>query len=1184
MKKCMELIQTNRNFQKSVNLQLDLGNYERIGSYIPTRSSVAILDRYFAPLTGKKAENATILIGPYGKGKSHLLLVLLALLQGISEENECLLEKIENSVGKNSARNIRLVVEQGKKYLPVLVNPVAGQDLNQTFILALREALLRVGLGNIAPESYYSEALHMIANWQKEYPETYTRFESLLKENGTTVLRFRKQLEHQEKQQLDAFMEYYPALTAGSVFAPMLQMGALKVYQQVSRALTEEYGYSGIYIVFDEFSKYIEGHGEDGFANDMRTLQDMCELANNSGTALFLTLVAHKSIHEYAKGIPLSAKNAFRGVEGRLTEIAFVVSAQNHYELIADAIEKCEPEFSKEYEKLKKQEAYQNLIKESWQLPCFQKLFLQEEFEEMIAKGCFPMVPLFNYVLLHISEQVAQNERTVFTFLAGDGQGSLGWLLQKGQDSLIGIDKIYDYFKGLFRETADLPYIHSEWMKAEEALERVENDTEKSVIKALAVIRMIHREDELPAKDEMIQLALAIPKDKCKEAIEHLKEQNIILYRSSIGIYAFANRVGVDVEKAVAKKALEYENKEILCDTLKDALEMEYEIPRQYNQKYAITRFFQYMYLTTETFYKLGNANYLFEESFSDGKILVLVDGKMSSEGLQEKLQMHLDELGDARMLLLVTEKQLLLDELAKKYQAVKALRQNEQFIDGNKLLLQELTLYEEDIVFEINAQFEEAYLPENHNAWILQAGKQAIKGNSSAEFRKILSDIFEEYYSFSPRVNHELLNIQTVGSQYLKARNAVIKRVLDEEDCSSYESGTSPEAMVYRASFVHTKEDAGCIRVLAEIDRFFQSCAGKRVSFELLYRRLQGKDYGVRKGVIPLFLAKKLAEMEATAVIYVGNREMEVNYETLNKVNDCPERYELYLEQETAEKEAYLQALEKLFCVERSYVVSKQGRVSALIVCMQNWYRSLPQYAMVTNDFAEDVVEKAKTLRNSLKRAEINPRELIFDRLPMEFGNGSYKDAAEQIAMCKKLLDNKLDALIQGLARDIKQIFHAQESASLKACLVEWYQEQSGLAKDYIVSAVENNLMKYLENLRTNDESEIVAKFSKIVLDIYVEDWRDDTIVLFDAELSKVKEQIEHIKDKSANKEKQSRIILKDAKGNEIEKYYEANTEDSTSMYLKNVMSEALEEFGDTLEKNQKVAVLVEMLEELLQ
>ena len=83
MNHLMKLIQINHSFQKSVNLQLDLDNYERIGSYIPTRSSIAILKRYWNIVSGKSGESASVLIGPYGKGKSHLLLVLLALLHGL---------------------------------------------------------------------------------------------------------------------------------------------------------------------------------------------------------------------------------------------------------------------------------------------------------------------------------------------------------------------------------------------------------------------------------------------------------------------------------------------------------------------------------------------------------------------------------------------------------------------------------------------------------------------------------------------------------------------------------------------------------------------------------------------------------------------------------------------------------------------------------------------------------------------------------------------------------------------------------------------------------------------------------------------------------------------------------------------------------------------------------------------
>ena len=53
---------------------------------------------------------------------------------------------------------------------------------------------------------------------------------------------------------------------------------------------------------------------------------------------------------------------------------------------------------------------------------------------------------------------------------------------------------------------------------------------------------------------------------------------------------------------------------------------------------------------------------------------------------------------------------------------------------------------------------------------------------------------------------------------------------------------------------------------------------------------------------------------------------------------------------------------------------------------------------------------------------------------------------------------------------------------------------------------------------------------------------------------------------------------------GNAIEKYYNADISDTTSLYLKNMLEEALEDFGNTLETNQKVAVLVQTLEGLLQ
>ncbi len=89
------------------------------------------------------------------------------------------------------------------------------------------------------------------------------------------------ELKEMKEEALNIFKEIHPKLTAGSEFMPMTVNNAMTLYGEINRAL-ESYGYGGIYIIFDEFSKYIEGHEKDTFAYDMKILQDICELANNS--------------------------------------------------------------------------------------------------------------------------------------------------------------------------------------------------------------------------------------------------------------------------------------------------------------------------------------------------------------------------------------------------------------------------------------------------------------------------------------------------------------------------------------------------------------------------------------------------------------------------------------------------------------------------------------------------------------------------------------------------------------------------------------------------------------------------------------------------------------------------------------------------------------------------------------
>ena len=95
-----DYVKFNSDFRDSVNLYLDLNKVDKIRSYIPTKSSVDILEQYLDSVLDNK-QHSTLLIGPYGKGKSHLLLMLLAALTlKNNAENDKLMGELCNKIKK----------------------------------------------------------------------------------------------------------------------------------------------------------------------------------------------------------------------------------------------------------------------------------------------------------------------------------------------------------------------------------------------------------------------------------------------------------------------------------------------------------------------------------------------------------------------------------------------------------------------------------------------------------------------------------------------------------------------------------------------------------------------------------------------------------------------------------------------------------------------------------------------------------------------------------------------------------------------------------------------------------------------------------------------------------------------------------------------------------------------------
>lgn len=1199
MQDLKEFIHVNQKFQKSINLRLDYNRQEKITGYIPTRASVQVLSAYLEQFQQPGQGRASILIGPYGKGKSQMLLVLLALL---SKENkgQKFLEKTIKSIGGVDDRAGAMAAQLFQSesfYLPVILTG-AQRDFHRALLVSLKESLEKEGLSEIAPATYFEEAEKTLVKWKESYPETYENFLACLKEEGIKEEPFMKSLKMYDEKALQMFQKIYPKLTAGSVFEPMVQTDMISLYRSVNEALHRNYGYRGMVLIFDEFSKFVEGYSKEKFAAAMEELQDLCELAADSKEeSLHVILVAHKAMKEYKNVLPKEVINAYMGVEGRISEIYFTTSLKNSYELIENVIRK---EDTKSWQAVLSNERFQNIQEKSYALSYFQTLFQKEEFVKTVAQGCYPLTPVAAYLLLKISEQAVQNERTVFTFLSNDEPYSLIQFLQEAKEESIPFLTgawVYDYFSKICRGDTANGKLHNEWLKAEYALHDLEDEREQAVIKTIALIRMVGKADEIFAKDEVIRLGAGLSLEEYHQTIEQLKEKELILFRSKLGSYAFKNNIGVNLEKEI-NQIIEKQFQNIsVCEEINKFSEFTYELPKRYNLKYTMTRYFQYHFMEVEQFLKLKKPEYLFQEKFSDGKLLVLVP---MQEGQKKEISEKMAELKEPRLVVLLPKEMFAGTEKLQKLCALKVLKNSEEFIQQNKALVQELSLYEEDLLFELHVYLENYMLPSLGNCQVLYQNKSYpeqffAQQRGDSKFNQFLSDIFEEYYGEAPIINNELINRRGVSRPMKKARQKLISQIMRGEDCSMYQKGTAPEATIYRAVFVKTgilsfekenptEKDRGTQQVLKTIIAFFKSSVGEKKSFASLYETLLGKGLGVRQGVLPLYLAYCISKLRAMPVIYLGDREVKLDAEILDSINDSPEKYFLYTERSTYDKEVYLETLERIFGREDRRDADKLNRLEVLCDDIYQWYCSLPQCARTysVEDKKRNIQQGIKKFRSVFSKLERNPREVLLVTLPAAFELKDYHKLAGQLESMKQEMDHYLWNLKTQVVYCIRKNFGFCGDKDLKKSLDDWYQVWGCGAETQVNSRQVTELLRTIRELSTHDEHKIADRIVKSVLDVYIEDFKEQSIQQFVSQLSLIKQEIEQ---QTADKgEKSSKIVFTNSQGREVHRYFQMEKEDGTSTFLQNEIESTLEEYGDSLEVNQKISVIVRMLEKLLE
>lgn len=1184
-----EYIEFNSEFRSSVNLYLSLNKEDKINSFIPTKSSVDILGKYLEAVEENRMQ-ATLLLGPYGKGKTHLLLMLLAVLtlernSKNSETVSNLIKKVKK-VDSDVAERIEHIWNK-RSFLPVLISG-AQDDLAIPFLVGISDALKRAQLKDLIPDTYYSHALECISRWKKEYPDTYEKLINALNERNVSITNFVKELKRFSTETLELFRALYSEITAGGVFNPLVSGDVLPIYRNVSEQLVENYNYSGIYIIFDEFSKFIEGQDKKAAGNNMKLLQDICELAADSKHAqLFITMVAHKGVKEYGNYLSKDIINSFTGIEGRIEEIQFVTSTKNNYELIQNAIFKKDSLFA---DKNVLRVLSDDFASRCFDVPAFKSTFNREDFNEIVLKGCYPLSPVSAYLLLNVSEKVAQNERTLFTFISKEEQGSMASFVKghrDGDEWIVSADRVYDYFKSLFKKSIANPYVHNEWLNAEYALSQGLSVSEQKIVKALALITIVNKPAELPANIMNIVLAAGIA--NAESVVGDLEERGVIYKKSTDNTYVFKTRATSDARNEIQKrKALRAASINI-ASVFEEVDEVKYILPRKYNHTYSMTRFFNVEYMDVEAFLQINDGKAFFDDYFSvDGKVIYVFSTSDKTD--KEIIKKHVRLLNQNKLIVVVGTKSCDVIDSIKEYDAISDLKRDTKFFakEDNKVLLSELPILEDEarssILTYLASSFSDSAHPE-----IIRLDNGRLSSDCSNKLVDVVDSVASDVFFKSIIVNNELINKKTITTAPIKkARINIIEALIYHKDevIASYLRGTSADSTIYRALFKNNDIDvkgSNESEVIQVINDFITACGNDRKKVSELTKALIKEPYGVRLGVIPVYLAYCICNREEDIIVYFSDKEVQIDAACIVNMCENPEDFSIYISLEDVAKEKYIKSLYALFKLDEEKK-SDESRIQVVYLSMQKWFKGLPQVTKNIKKqpeyFSQNELERAfPQIKSILQAVDGNPYEAVFVLIPKAFNT----DDLEKTFKLFKLLHDKLDTFyeyVQSKIIDITLSVIAEKAENdLRHSLRNWYEAQSDGAKNGLFSNSVNELMKLASTEKYIDDATITERLSKIIIGVYFDSWNDSSLSEYEKKLRELVKEIESIGSTSAGRKETLIFTAKD--GSIIEQQYDL-VDEGTGTILKNIISDALEDFSD-LPVNDKVAILLEMIEKTI-
>ena len=927
-------VRVNSNYTRSINLERDAAGGTNIWPYIPTNRALQTLGRIVDTINLKETPRAWSLIGQYGSGKSAFGLFLSQLLGD------------PNSAGSKHARQILRKADSNlaRKTSKALPGKKGCCSINLT---GSSEALSK----------------HLIK-------AMLTGAQEFLGKRRGPVPSVIKRLQH--------------ASEANSI--PTSEI--IDLISDLQKTVHNAKGV-GVLIIVDELGKFLEFEARHRNANDIYLLQAIAEAAfkPNNLVPLHLVVLLHQAFEQYFQGMGEQLKNEWKKIQGRFENIPFLESTEQTLRILAATLT---VKFDKNVTTRKENvcEHIMASLAKNNALPAGMKADAVIE----LINNCYPLHPLTLLLLPTLCQKVAQNERTLFTYMGGqEPHGFLDTLsrLEISNKELPWVMPwdIYEYFilnqPGLTTDHVT----HRRWAEVVTALERLGDAPiqEINLLKTIGLLNIVGVHGGLKASKEIVMLCGSGNGRTFNSALKSLQEKSILTYRKYSGEYRVWQGSDFDLETSIQEQKEQITNIQ-LAEILNERKVLQPLVARRYAIETGTLRYFKPVFIDRHT---LSQIILVKEPTL----YICLIDTREDEENFQQRL----GNLNHSLALGVIVDSGSRIRETLLEAVALQRVQRSSPMLASDPVALRELKDRLSAAIRNERIAISSILEATNRSAWYW--GSTMRKVHNKRVLQELLTKVLKENYTKTPHLYNELINRERPSASAVAARKKLLLAMLKME--ANKDLGIEkfpPEKAIYRSilqatglhdktsqgwQFVKPQEDksvVGSIHLLwQKIEDILNDSEHAPITVAKFYEELSMPPYGIKAGLLPvLFLAACLAYKDEIAIYEAGYYSPFLTQEVLEKIIRSPELFSIQRFRVDQLREQLFKKYAQAITLDNPVSVNMIAVAKPLARFMVN----LPDYTQRT----KRVSEKAQKVREHFFMAK-SPTRLLFQDLPFACG-----------------------------------------------------------------------------------------------------------------------------------------------------------------------------------------------------